>query len=370
MRSAFIPYARRTGRFGVVSLIYLLTIFSVSAAIGCKKPSVERLSRENRYVLKMANWEDYLAPDTLSEFTRRTGIQVELVIYPDESVLLSRIQSDAAAFDVIVPSVQTFHNLMEQKLLWPLDPNQLLNRRNIDPQYLKMPHDPEGRYGVPYLMGTTGLAYDDRFFPKVVNSWKQLLEARPLRRAALLNNPGEVLAVGLRLVGESMNSDDAGKIEAAGRLLKKYQGNLRGFLDPIKIRQMLETQALIISQAYSGDVYFASQTNPHLKYIIPNEGGSMWVDMLAIPIEARHKDAALAFLNYMLEPGVNARCATYLGYATPNREARKLLPPELLDNPMFNPSADELERCEMFARFERSRSVRNRVWETLKNKQP
>ena len=190
-------------------------------------------------VLRIANWEDYLAPDTLSKFTERTGIQVQLETFPDEDVLVSRFQSDPARYDVIFPSRDRLCLLLRMKLLAPLPVEQLTNRRNIDPEYLKLPCDRRAKYFAPYLMGSTGLGYNDRYVQGPVDSWRELLNPKWGKRAAFLNNGDEVLAVALKLMGQSANAADHKTIFQAGEMLAPIVHGSRGLLDPIQIRDLL-----------------------------------------------------------------------------------------------------------------------------------
>jgi len=318
--------------------------------------------------IKIYNWESYLAPDTLAEFTRRTGIKTELSIFPDLDVMLSRIQSDPGEFDVIFPSRYRLCRLLELKLLQPLDLAQMTNRRHIDPDTLSLFCDEEGRYFVPYLMGTTGIAYNREVFPDGVDSWNELFNPEWKGRVSLLNNADEVLTIGLKLMGQSLNTNDPNKIRKAGRLLKKSIGNVRGFMDPIRTRNLLLAGETVIAHAYSGEIVFASRQNSMLQYAIPQEGCAKWVDLMAIPAEARHPAEANRFINYMLDPQVNADCAAYLGYGTPNQSARALLPADLLNHPAINPAPEQLARCEFFGDMESSRAARNRAWESLKRR--
>jgi spermidine/putrescine transport system substrate-binding protein len=281
-------------------------------------------------------------------------------------VLVSRLQSDPARYDVIFPSRDRLCLLLRMKLLAPLPVEQLTNRRNIDPEYLKLPCDRRGKYFAPYLMGSTGLGYNDRYVPGPVDSWRELVNPKWGKRAAFLNNGDEVLAVALILMGQSANTADRKVIFQAGEMLAPIVHASRGLLDPIQIRELLASNQLAVAQVYSGEGWEAERRNPHVHFVIPVEGCVRWVDMMAIPAEAPHRPEALRFINYMLEPEVNAACAQHLGYGTPNLEARKLLPASFLNHPAVSLPPERLARCEFFDINPAGRAVRNRVWESLK----
>ncbi len=360
-----VGYRNKAIRWGALASVLSLLLVSLFIDTSCRRGNKSGYTQSR--VLRVANWEDYLAPGTLEEFTKRTGIAVELETFPDEDILLSQVQSDPARYDVIFPSRDRFCLLLKSKLLAPLPRESLTGREQIDPEYLKVPCDPNGAFFVPYLMGATGIGYNDKQFPNGVNSWRSLLDTKWASRAAFLNNSDEVLAIALRMMGLSVNATDPKDIFAAGEMLVNPVRASRGMLDPVQIRDGLANGELLIAQTYSGEALWAARKNPHVRFVLPVEGCVRWVDLMAIPAEAPHREAALQFLRYMLEPAVNAACARYLGYDTPNLAARRLLGEGTADGGGSGISLAEVQRCEFFDIDQSIRATRNEVWESLKN---
>lgn len=359
----------RLVRIGLVLAVAVICHVGVACQGNISCQSNEETVPVNQVTLRVFNWDEYLAPDTLKKFTDRTGIRVELSTFEDEDVLVSRVKSNPAAFDVIFPSRDRICRLLSLKLLAPIQKEMLSNLHNIEEKYTTLPCDPAGEYSLPYLMGTTGIAYDVRAFPQGVTSWRQLIDPKWGQRAALLNNADEVLSIALMLMGKSINMVDGESIEKAGDILRPMTKTMRGFLDPIRMRDLLAAGELAIAQIYSGDAVYAGRRNPNIRYVIPEEGCVMWVDMMAIPAESKYKNEALLFIDFMLEPEINAACAAYTGYSTPNAEARKLLPSSIIDDLAVNTPDEQLGRCAFFDIQEESLGVRNRVWEILKKQQ-
>ena len=65
-----------------------------------------------------------------------------------------------------------------------------------------------------------------------------------------------------------------------------------------------------------------------------------WFDMLAIPADAPHKDNALKFLNYIMEPKVTADISNNVFYANGNKAAFPLVNPDITGDPNIYPPAD------------------------------
>jgi len=348
-------------------LLTTLAILAVSAFqsnFSCGQSSPDSASPET-VTIRVFNWEDYLAPDTLSNFTAKTGIQVELATFPDQEYMLAHLQSEPAKYDVVFPSRDMLCRLIDLKLLAELDFRRLPTYKTTTFDHQQIDCDPEHNYYIPYLMGTTGLAYNKKYIKKTITSWRDLLDPQYGQKAALLNNIDEVLAVALKLHRQSVNADDPQTIQTAGKTIAQALPHMRGFLDPIRIRDMLIAEELVIAHVYSGEGRSAEQENKNVVYIIPREGCVQWMDLLAMSAASTHPEAALRFIDYMAEPAVNAACAKYLRYDTPNRKARAILWPEGEVERTESTAADGNSACEYFNGLEKSRNERNRIWATL-----
>ncbi|HPQ70659.1 MAG TPA: spermidine/putrescine ABC transporter substrate-binding protein [bacterium] len=356
------------GKLPKISCFLLFTTLVILAVGGCQSNVSCRQSDSaspEAVTIRVFNWEAYLAPETLGDFTTKTGIRVELETFPDQEYMLAHLQSEPAKYDVVFPSRDMLCRLIELKLLAELDSNKLPTYKKTAFDHSQIDCDPEHKYYVPYLTGTTGLAYNKKYIKKTVTGWRDLLDPQYAQKAALLNNIDEVLAIALKMHGRSINANDPETIRAAGKTIAQALPHMRGFLDPIRIRDMLIAEELIIAHVYSGEGHIAEHENPNVVYIIPREGCVQWMDLLAIPAASTHREAALRFIDYMTEPAVNAACARFLRYDTPNLKARAILWPEGRSERSEPTTVDETASCEYFNGLEKSRNERNRVWATL-----
>jgi spermidine/putrescine transport system substrate-binding protein len=103
-----------------------------------------------------------------------------------------------------------------------------------------------------------------------------------------------------------------------------------------------------------------------LAYVVPKEGGALWIDNLAIRKNARHLDAAYAFLDYVLEPAVAAKIVAGVRYASANRAAWPLIPPDIRADPAIYPPPAVLDRCELIEDLGPTTTVIDRLWTEVK----
>lgn len=144
-----------------------------------------------------------------------------------------------------------------------------------------------------------------------------------------------------------MNSKDDDQLAAAAVKLESLTPNVKAIVaDEIKMYMIQEEAAAAVT--FSGEASEMLWENENLHYVIPSEGSNLWFDNFVIPKTAKNFDAAYAFINFMLEPENAAQNAEYVGYSTPNKEAMKLLPSEIIEDEQFYPNEATMENLEVY----------------------
>jgi putrescine transport system substrate-binding protein len=113
-----------------------------------------------------------------------------------------------------------------------------------------------------------------------------------------------------------------------------------------------------------------SQSPVEVVYVIPREGGTLYFDMMAIPIDAPHPENAYAFLDYVAEPEVIAEITNNVRAANGNRASLPFVAEELRTDPSVYPSNAVFERLslEMPWTPEKTREV-TRAWTRIRTGQ-
>jgi len=308
-------------------------------------------------VLNLYNWSDYRADDTLTNFTKETGIKVVEANYDSNEMLEGKLVAGHSGFDVVVPSGFFLQHQIPIGLYQKLDKSKLPNLANMDPGVMKATEafDPGNQYAVDYMWGTTALGYNvDKVkaaLPNApLNSWDLLFKpenAAKLKDCGItvLDAPSEVIAIALNYLGLPPNSEKADDLAKAEALLTSVKPYIRKFDSSGYIDDLANGDACL-SLGYSGDVYIAksratdAKKGVNIAYVIPKEGTIEWFDMLAIPADAPHKDNALKFLNYIMEPKVTADISNNVFYANGNKAAFPLVNPDITGDPNIYPPAD------------------------------
>jgi spermidine/putrescine-binding protein len=265
--------------------------------------------------LSFLNWQDYIAPDTLSGFTKKTGNEVVYQTYASNDALYTLLQQAmkprrggrlATSFDLAVPSGEALDRLRRADLVQPLGTIKGLDQ--ISKDLKAAPFDPEGTYSLPWATGTTGIAYDSALITKEPG-WTDLFTGTfGGGKTSVLKDSREAIAMAAIAAGNDPN--DAGGFAAAAKSLTGATFDSETYLSN------LATGAVVAAQAFSTDFVQAARKRPSLRFVIPPQGGIRWTDVLVIPRGAPNPGRAREFIEYILDPAVSATLASAIGAQT------------------------------------------------------
>ena len=311
-------------------------------------------------------WSNYLPESVVEEFESRYNAKVNVELYDSNEALLARLQSGGVSYDVIVPSDYMVTVLKEQGLLEEIDLDAITNFSNLEPEFVRGAYDPLNQFSIPYMWGTTGIAYRKDKVAGPVDSWSALWDGRYKDRIAMLDDVRETFGAALKSLGKSLNSTDPSDIRQAARLLAEQKPLVKAY-DSGGFDQLLLSGDAWIAQAYSGQIAKAMSENSQIGYSIPKEGCTIFVDNLCIPRGAANRELAHQFINFVLEARVAADIANGTGYSTTNLAARGYIRPELLSNEAAYPPAEDRRRCELIIDLGPAISIYDDLWTEIKS---
>jgi len=316
-------------------------------------------------VLSIYNWSDYVGKRTVREFERRFAVKVKYDLFASNEELLAKLQAGAKGYDLIVPSDYMVRMMIKLGLLAKLDKSLLPNLANLDERFRRLPYDPHEAYALPYTWGTSGIGVrTDKVHDPVV-SLGSLFDPMYRGKIMLLDDMRETIGLALKYLGYSVNTTEPRALAEAKELLLRQKPLVKAYTST-QYREMLLSGDAWLAHGWSGEISTARRENPHVRYIMPQEGGVIFVDTLAIPRTAPHKDLAHAFMNFVLEPEVSADIHNTILFASPNRAARPHLKPPLTDDPHLNPTPEMLARFEFLEDLGPATRLWTRIWTEIK----
>ena len=313
------------------------------------------------------NWDGYLPSDIIQLFEQRTGIHVNLATVADNDTLYTKLKISPGDVDIAVPSGYYVNRLRENDLLQPLQVQRLRYRNDVMPILRHPPYDPRLYYSLPYFWGTTLIAVNRRSLPTAsIHRWHDFWSPERKRQLLLLDEPREVFAMALLTLGYPINDNNPLHIKAAFQQLVKLIPNIKLF-DEDQIKSIYLNEDAVVGMALSGDLFQASQYNPHLQAIFPKEGAILWTDCIVIPKHAPHLSNAYRFINFIMQPEIAAMLSEETGYATPSVAAFRRLPATLQHNTILYPTPRQLQHAHVEANMTpHTNRLILQYWERLK----
>ncbi len=318
--------------------------------------------------LNLYIWSEYLPESIIKKFTEETGVKVNLSTYDSNEGLYAKVKllhNSRSGYDLIVPSTYFISKMRDEGLLMELDMSKINNFNDIDDALINKPFDPENKYSIPYLWGSTALCYNAKYVKEKVDSYNILFNPKYARKILLTDDVREVFHIALKLLGYSGNDTDEEHIKQAYEKLKTLIPNVKIFNSSSpKLNYINEEVTIGIN--HNGEAYMAALENPDIKYAYPKEGVILWIDSLAIPSNAKNVENTYKFINFLLRPEIAKEISETIGFATANKAAIALLPKEILNNPTIYPSKEIQDKGEFQNDVGEAIIIYEKYWEMLK----
>ena len=335
-------------------------------------------------VVRVYNWSDYIDETILEDFTKQTGIKVVYDVYDSNDILETKLLAGKSGYDVVFPSGNFLARQIKAGVFQKLDRAALPNWKNLDPAIMAITsrYDPGNQYGVPYMWGTTGIAYNQQAIAKrmpdaPIDSWKLIFDPAILKNFAecgiyVLDAADEIIPATLNYIGENPDSKDPAVLQKAEPLLKAIRPFVRKFNSSENINALANGD-ICLAVMWSGDTGIAASRATEankdftIKFSLPKEGAQMWFDMMAIPKDAANPKNALAFINFLMEPKVIAKASNYLTYPNANEASKPFVNKEILDNPVIYPPPDVMKRLYVVTPYDlKLQRLVTGIWQKVK----
>ena len=290
--------------------------------------------------LNLFAWSEYVPQSVIDGFTKETGIKVNYETFASGEEMLAKLLAGGGDYDLIQPPDYIAETLIKHKLLAPLDAAQLPNLKNIVPEFLGMPHDPQQRFTVPYMIGTVGIVVNTAVVKEPIRGYRDVFQPKFKNRIVAVNDNRELVSWVLVTLGLDQNDITPANLAKVRPVLAEWIKLVKVF-DSDSPKTALLSGDVDLGVVWSGEAARLYEEDRKFAYILPVEGAHPFVDVLAIPAGAKHRDAAHSFLNYILRPEVSKLISDEFPYTNPNLAARQLLTPEQLGNPANYPKIEK-----------------------------
>ena len=308
-------------------------------------------------VLHVYNWSDYIAPDTIANFEKESGIKVVYDVFDSNETLEAKLLAGKSGYDIVVPSNNFLAKQIKAGVYQELDKSKLPNYDNLNKSLLKAVSvsDPDNKHAFPYMWGSMGIGYNPEKVKAAlgvdkIDSWDVLLKPENIAKlkscgVSFLDSPTEMLPVALHYLGLPTDTTKKADLKQAEDLFMKIRPSI-GYFHSSKYISDLANGNICVAVGYSGDIEQAKTRAAEaggkvkIAYDIPKEGAGSFFDMVAIPKDAENVEAAYAFMNYLLKPDVMAAITNSVRFPNGNEKATALVDKDITSDPGIYPSAE------------------------------
>ncbi|WP_229426949.1 polyamine ABC transporter substrate-binding protein [Massilia atriviolacea] len=338
-----------------------LGLAALAAALWSGVPAQAQQPEEK--VLNIYNWSDYIADDTIKNFTKETGITVRYDVFDSNEVLNAKLVAGKSGYDIVVPTAPWARQQMDAKLLRKLDKSRLPNLANLDPgiQAKLATLDPGNEYLVDWMWGytTVGINVDKvkaalGTTPMPANAWELIFNPAYTAKlkscgVSFLDSPSEVFPAALHYMGKPAYSKNAADYAEAGKMLQAVRPSVTLFSSSGYINDMANG-AICVVFGWAGDINIARQRaidakkGVKIEALVPKNGAPLVFDTMAIPADAPHPNNAHLWINYILRPEVQASLTNKVFFANPNKAGMKFVRKDVAENKSVFLSDEDLKK--------------------------
>jgi putrescine transport system substrate-binding protein len=339
---------------------------------------------EEEKVLNIYFWFEYLPDSIVKDFEKETGIKVVLDTFESLDIMETKLLAGKSGYDIVIPDYIMAGRLMKLDIFKKLDKSRFSNWGNLDPAILASlaKFDKGNNYGVPYMWGTTGIAFNDAMVKKRLpnadlRSWDLLFKPENISKlsdcgVAFLDAWAEIIPIALNYLGLDPHSVKKADLEKAEKLLMSIRPYIRHFNSGAIIEE-LATGELCAVITYNGDGGLASARADELKngvfvdYSIPKESTITWIDFLSIPADAPHPDNAHKFFDFLMRPKQIAKVTNTFWYANGNAAALAYVEDEIKGDPDIYPPPEVMDKLfQIVDLSNKDRRKYTRLWTKIK----
>ena len=320
--------------------------------------------------LRVYNCGEYTGENLIPNFEEMTGAKVIMDLFDSNEQMYIKI-ANGESYDVIIPSDYMIQRMIDEKLLQPLDKENLNCFDLLVNDVKDLPYDAGNEYSVPYFWGTVGIVYDKT---KVTEEeleekgYNIFLDEKYKGDIYLYDSERDSFMMALKALGYSMNTESEEELNAAYEWLVQCVETMDPEIVTDEIIDNMAQGRKAMGIVYSGDATYIMSENEDMGFYMPRNGTNLWCDAMVIPANANNVELAHEFMDYVSSYEGAYDNSSYVGYTSPNKEVMDELSGEGGDYEGINaylPRTDN-EMDEVFEFNAQTRKIISNLWSKVK----
>lgn len=341
-------------------LIITATVAAMFLMIGCKgNSSSSSVAKQKLYIY---NWTYYIPDGVIKEFEQRYNVSIVYDMYASNEEMFAKLKAGGTGYDLVFPSGDYVSIMTREGMIDSIDKSKIPNFSNLDSSILqKISFDPGCSHSVPYILGAAGVSVNKKFVTNYEKSWNIFDRSDLKGRMTLLDDMREVLGAALKTLGYSVNTSNPEELQKAKTVVLKWRENIVKF-DAEAFAKGFAAGEFWVVHGYAENVFLEldSTMRKDVDFFIPKEGSAMYMDNMVILKDARNKELAYKFINFIHEPQVYAKIVDFLmlpSINVPSRPLRTVKP---------NYDIADLSNSEFKEDLGENLEMYNKIWQEIR----
>lgn len=325
----------------------VLALSALTALTACSPAGSGASEGSGSGTLSIYAWSGEIPDSVVAGFEEETGIAVTVDTFDSNETMISKLAAGNSGYDIVEPSQYAVQLLVDRDLVASIDHSKLEGFDNLAEKFVDPSFDPGNEHSIPWAWGTTGILYNEACTGREITGWSDMWDPAFSGKIYMLDNMLSAYIAGLQVKGLSATTTDETEIEQGTQALLEQKPLLAGY-NSQNYADLVGAGDACIAEAYSGTTSAkAVEANPDVRYIIPEEGGTLWTDSFSIVSGTADEDAAYQWLNYTLRPEVAALLTDEASLASTNAAALPLIADQsLVENAAIYAPAEALTNSE------------------------
>lgn len=350
----------------------LAAIFTVTAFAGCGSSGGDG-SKSSGKVLNLLVWEGYADSSFAEKFEKENGCKINATYFTTSDDLVAKLKAGGGdTYDIISPSGDMAGYLVQNDMVEPIDTSKLKYWNDINDSVKLEDVEKDGKtYGVPYLWGPDYLVYDADVITEEPTSWDIFWDPKYAGRISLYDDISNIYMVGQM---EGLDTEDKSAIynmseeqlADAKKKLSEINSSVRKYwVSAGELNDLFANKEVDVAVGWPLTVKELNDQGRNLKWTIPEEGCTGWMDRLMIVKGSKNQELAMKWLDYVTSPEGQALSAAATYYTIVNENALEYMDADLIEAT----NADSLEEFFQkinFWQYVENRDRYNEVWVEVK----
>jgi spermidine/putrescine transport system substrate-binding protein len=314
----------------------------------------------------LLNYDGWMGKDTVAEFGAKfpgANLKQASLSSISSGAIVPAIKANLSTYDAALGDEAAVGQGLAADVIQPLDWSKIPNIKNVDQKFRDAyPH------GIPTDYGKTGIGYRSDLVSEDITSWADVwnLAAKYSNKIVFTDLDRDCIGSALKYKGYSANTTDEGQLAEAKQALLDIKPHLQA-LKSYNIGAGLVKGTSVIAMDWDYDVALAQAENPDIKWVLPNEGASAYLEGFFAVKDTPDLEVLQAFFNFFLDPKQYGDFVNTTGTAFVMSAATDFIKPAIKNNPALIVDPATLANVEFENYLGEATATYTKIWDEFKS---